>query len=64
MLDRLVCLFSRHAINRHRVWHDGLEFRTKCARCRTPLLRTQDGWRGFDEEDDADDRRLPHPRAA
>lgn len=60
MLRMFFCAFDRHRINHKRVWHDGLNFRTKCRDCRKPLIRDADGWRRFDEETDSDHRRLAH----
>ena len=65
MFDSMICRISDHRVNRRRVWHDGVHFRTKCTRCDTPLIRdTRDGWRRFDEERDLAFERQPHPRNA
>jgi hypothetical protein len=58
----LICSIASHRVNRHRVWHDNLNFRTNCERCGTPLLRDQSGWREFDMAIDANASRMPHPR--
>lgn len=63
MLKRMMCVFTSHAINRHRVWHDGIEFRTKCRRCGTPLHRTEEGWRILAADEQADSRRAAHPNS-
>ena len=63
-----MCKLSSHRINRQRVWDDGLNFRTNCARCDAVLIRDDDisredrRWREFDPERDSDPRRKPHPR--
>ena len=64
MLKRLLCLFGRHSVNRRRVWHDHIDFRTKCESCGTPLLRDTRGWRAFDDDRDAGDGRAVGPHAA
>lgn len=62
MILKLVCRMSGHSIDRKRVWHDTLNYRTTCARCHAQLLRGGTGWREFDAERDADDHRAAHPR--
>ena len=62
MLSSLICRFAGHKVDRRRVWHDGVDFRTACARCATPLLRDLRAWREFDDHADADTNRSPHPR--
>ena len=64
MLKRIACLFSRHTVNRYKVWHDGLDFRSRCAHCGKPMVRTDNGWRIFSEASHGDDRRLPDRHAA
>ncbi len=61
MFNSLFCMVAGHSIKRHRVWSDGLAFRTKCRRCRKELIRTDSGWRPYDFRRDDDNRRLPHP---
>ena len=63
MLKTLICKYFGHKVDRHRVWHDGIDFRTACARCAAPLLRGQKGWRAFDPERDSDFERTVHPAA-
>lgn len=59
MLKRINCLLARHTVNRKRVWHDGLDFRTRCAACGTQLVRIDGkGWQVFGQEYEADDRRM------
>ena len=68
MAVNLVCKLSGHQVNRQRVWEDGLNFRTSCARCGAALMRDDDisredrRWREFDPDKDHDPRRKPHPR--
>ena len=57
----LACKLLGHKVDRHRVWNDGTDFRTSCARCGKALLRDQIRWREFDPERDTGDR-LPHPK--
>lgn len=64
MLKRIGCLFSRHEINRHRVWHDGIDFRTRCVNCDRQMVRTEKGWRAFDPYAHADARRSETREAA
>ena len=64
MLKGLICSVMRHKVNRRRVWHDNLHFRTNCERCGLPLLRDAQGWREFDSESDADVTRAAHPHSA
>lgn len=62
MLGKLICLCIGHTPNRRRVWHDGMDYRAACRRCKTPMIRGRKVWRKFDPEADADDCRQPHPR--
>jgi hypothetical protein len=59
----LFCRITRHRVNRHRVWHDRLDFRATCRRCGMPLLRDKQGWREFDSARDASELRDAHPRS-
>lgn len=61
MLGSLICRFSGHKINRKRVWHDGVGFRTECSRCDKALLREQVGWREFDPVEDTGIDHEDHP---
>lgn len=56
-----VCRLWNHKVNRQRVWHDGLNFRTKCVLCRSLLIREHAGWREFDADRDHNEARQPHP---
>lgn len=61
MFSAVVCRIAGHAIDRNRVWHDGISNRARCTRCRQPMIRGIEGWRQFDPvEDDAAGREL-HP---
>ena len=62
VLHSLVCKYFGHKIDRHRVWNDGIDFRTGCARCTRAMLRDQGGWREYDDERDSDPGRTPHPK--
>ena len=64
MLKGLICSVASHKVNRHRVWHDSVNFRTNCERCGRPLLRDGKGWREFDTALDADTSRSAHPHSA
>jgi len=65
MLGSVICKMSGHRVNRRRVWHDGVDFRTTCDRCSTPLIRDeQHGWRAFDNELDLLAERKAHPHHA
>jgi hypothetical protein len=57
MIANLVCGLSGHKINRRKVWHDEVHFRTDCDRCGRPLIRALAGWELFDEETHADPHR-------
>ena len=57
----LICKYFGHKVDRHRVWNDGIDFRTSCARCGRALLRDLGGWREFDPERDSEERG-PHPK--
>jgi len=48
-------------VARDHVWNDGLDPRTNCRRCRTSLIRDQNGWRPFDRELDFDINRKGKP---
>jgi len=61
VLKTLFCKLVPHQVDRHRVWHDGLNFRAKCTRCGCLLLRDDDGWREFDSDTDLQRPRDPHP---
>ena len=62
MLTELVCKVLHHRIDRNRVWNDGIDYRTNCARCGAALLRGHHRWREFDMERDARQDREAHPR--
>jgi len=54
-----LCVFAGHKPNRHRAWHDGLDWRGSCRRCGIALIRDNDGWRLFDAQDQSAERQ-PH----
>jgi hypothetical protein len=54
---KLLCRMFGHQPNRHRVWFDELDYRSRCKRCDTEMVRDLHGWREFDPEADADPRR-------
>lgn len=61
MLSELQCSLLGHKIERKKVWHDGLDHRTSCARCGSPMIKHNQVWRPFDSDEDMDLRRKPHP---
>lgn len=61
MLKSLKCLVTGHNVNRHRVWHDNQNFRTKCTSCETPLIRIQGDWQVFDPDKFETEGRAAHP---
>lgn len=63
MLKLMICRVLSHRVNRRRVWHDQLNFRTSCARCGMSLLRDESGWREFDSTRDASVMRNAHPHS-
>lgn len=48
LLQRLSCAFGTHRRDRRRVWHDGDDYRSYCAGCEAPMLRTHNGWTTID----------------
>ena len=65
MLGSVICKVSGHRVNRRRVWHDGLDFRTNCERFDLPLIRDMaKGWRPFDSARDHQAHRKGHPHHA
>lgn len=61
MFTKLLCTTKGHLINRHRVWHDSVDYRTQCDRCGKEMVRDAGGWKEFEGGDHRADR-LPHPR--
>lgn len=47
----LICMVRGHRRSKN-VWHDTLDYRSKCIHCKIPLIRDVDGWRPFDPERD------------
>ena len=62
MLNGLLCKATSHSINRRHVWHDGIDYRTRCRRCGAELLRDEAGWRPYDSERDRNPEREAHPK--
>jgi len=59
MLKRISCLLGHHSVNRRRVWHNGIDFRTQCEECGDSLVRTDErGCHVLYSEEASDDRRL------
>jgi len=56
-----ICKYFGHKVDRHRVWNDGVDFRTSCARCGEQLIRAKK-WREYDPEVDGVEGRKLHPR--
>jgi hypothetical protein len=51
-VQNLLCKLRGHKRDSSRVWHDGLDFRSRCKRCSIPMLRDLHGWRSYDSADD------------
>lgn len=64
MMNAAICNVVGHRVNRRRVWDDGMNFRTNCERCQTPMIRDKQGWRPFDGNRDSNVGRCAHPRQA
>ena len=62
MFDHAICKLLGHKINRRRVWNDGIDFRTTCERCDSPLIREFGAWTAFKEAQHGNPLRSPHPR--
>ena len=60
-MRNILCSAFGHKVNRRRVWHDKLEFRTACDRCDAALIRGRHGWREYDVARDDDPMRQDHP---
>ena len=61
MFNSALCSILGHKIDRSRVWHDGINFRTRCHRCKTPMIRELDGWSQFETEVHGSVDRSSHP---
>jgi hypothetical protein len=48
-------------MDRHRVWHDSIDYRTSCTRCGAALVRLPSGWTEFEPSRHGDPQRQPHP---
>ena len=55
--SELLCRALGHRPDRRRAWNDELDYRTRCKRCGTEMVRDFHGWRAFDRAADADPRR-------
>lgn len=64
MFSDLLCKVQGHQVNRRRVWHDSLNYRTSCHRCGTAMLRERRGWYVYDADIHDRPERQPHPRDA
>lgn len=58
----IFCVFG-HRLNRNKVWHDGLDYRSRCVRCEAPMIREtrSDRWRVYNPARDDDPGRLKKP---
>lgn len=63
MLGAAVCMISGHKVNRRRVWHDNVDYRTSCTRCSADLIRGRAGWRAYEEARDSSEGRRVHTRS-
>lgn len=61
MFASFICKLRGHRVNRRRVWHDTINYRTRCERCGGALLRDTNGWRNYDLARDGEEGRGPHP---
>lgn len=59
-----LCAVIGHKIDRKRVWHDTIDFRTQCARCGGAMIREDMHWRRFHPEQDANPHRSDAKQAA
>jgi hypothetical protein len=63
---RLICSLMGHRPDRRKVWNDGIDFRSVCARCRAPMFRDRHsqrengGWRLFDQANEGAKGRRHH----
>lgn len=62
-MRNLKCRLLGHRVNRDRVWHDGISFRTKCSNCNLAMIRGRNAWRPFDPEKDRSQYRSAQPRS-
>jgi hypothetical protein len=61
VLTRQICRTIGHRPDRRAKWYDKINWRTHCARCRTPLIRMLREWQEFDTRRHLNPRRRPHP---
>ena len=52
-MTKLLCTLVGHRRSRN-VWHDNVDFRSRCVRCEEPLIRGDNGWRRFEADRDHD----------
>lgn len=58
----IVCTILTHRRRRHKVWDDGLNYRSTCRWCGRSMLKDEhSGWRVFDSETDFDVKRRGKP---
>ncbi len=60
-----ICAIRGHKPDRHRAWHDSMDWRSTCIRCGTPMIKDalDQKWRPYDPEGDfLTDRQLKPPR--
>jgi hypothetical protein len=56
VLRRNLCQWFGHRVNRRKVWHDGVDFRSRCLRCDQEMLRDTARWRLFEPSDESPHR--------
>jgi len=59
---RLICAIVGHRRYSQRTWHDGLDWRSSCRRCRAPMVKIDQDWRAY-RVSDHDQRRYAKPEA-
>jgi hypothetical protein len=59
----IICKLRGHSRDSHRAWHDGIDWRSSCVRCDTPLIKDEaiNRWRAFDPEKDFSSQRRGKP---
>ena len=58
-----ICKVVGHSRDAWRAWHDGIDWRSSCTRCKAPLIKDEaiSAWRGFDFEKDHSIQRRGKP---
>jgi len=47
----IICKVIGHNRDRNKVWDDGMDLRSECARCKIPMIKDHHhGWRPFNPE--------------